>query len=226
MLELYSEFDQKLNDVFVEYNCDHLLLTKSYDEFYESLQFEPVDIACISSPSSKKVLLKKAVEICKESELPIIVISDDDIKLEELAVVSKSNFREHFKNLMDDLGYLGTMDSENIPSNSIEDNLITDSIFIKSNQQYIRILFKDILFVKSEHVYLEIYTLKDRYLARATFKEYEEKLPSDSFYRAHKSYVVNINHIDMINQAYVVINQTHIPISREFKSFITKSIKI
>lgn len=224
ILELYSQVNTDFERTISDLQCDHLLNTKSIDEFEESLQFEPVDLVLISSPASKKVLLDKAISISRDNQVPFAVISEEELALENISVIPKSDCRDDIVQLIENLGYkinnIDFVSEENTPK-----NLIDDSIFVKSNQQYKRILYKDILFIKSDHVYLEIHTLKNKYLVRASFKEYTEKLPSDQFYRVHKSYMININQISVINQADVVINQVHIPISREFKAFITKSIQ-
>ncbi len=224
ILELYSQVNTDFERTIADLQCDHLLNTKSIDEFEESLQFEPVNLVLISSPASKKVLLDKAISISRGNQIPFAVISEEELELDNISVFSKSDCGDDIVQLIESHGYkINSIDSvskENTPK-----NLIDDSIFVKSNQQYKRIPYKDILFIKSDHVYLEIHTIKNKYLVRASFKEYAEKLPSDQFYRAHKSYMVNINHISVINLTDLIINQVHIPISREFKAFITKSIQ-
>ncbi len=224
ILELYSQVNSDFERTVADLQCDHLLMTKSFDEFEESLQFEPVDLVLISAPSSKKVLLDKAIAISNENQIPYAVISEEELDLENNPVLFRSDCRDDIDQLIVNQGYK-IINTELKPKANTTKNLIDDSIFVKINQQYKRILYKDILFIKSDHVYLEIHTLKDKYLVRSSFKDYTEKLPEDQFYRAHKSYIVNIDHISVINQADVIINHVHIPISREFKAFITKSIK-
>lgn len=224
ILDLYSEFDENFESAVADLKYEHILLTKSIDEFQDSLLFEPVDLVLISAAASKQILLDKAIAISQENNLPIALISEDSIQIAELPLIKRSNSRDELPQLIENMGFKSNS-SSSIQDSTSDQKLIDDSIFVKSNQQYKRILYKDILFIKSDHVYLEIHTLKDKYLVRASFKEYAEKLPTHKFYRAHKSYMVNIDHISVINQSDVVINQVHIPISRDFKAFITKSIK-
>lgn len=99
-------------------------------------------------------------------------------------------------------------------------SILRNSIFVKKNQHYHRIAFDDIHFVKADNVYLEVYTKDKTYLVRSALKDYLEKLPSNQFYRAHKSYVVNLNHIEAINTKDIVINGKTIPISKDFREFI------
>ena len=71
---------------------------------------------------------------------------------------------------------------------------------------YYRIQFSDIQFIKADNVYLEVNTAEKKFLVRSPLKDYLEKLPKEKFYRAHKSYIVNVDHIDAINSKDIVIN--------------------
>ena len=103
--------------------------------------------------------------------------------------------------------------NEDVPmSNSI----LKDSIFVKKQHLYYRIQFGDIQFIKADNVYLEVNTVDKKFLVRSPLKDYLEKLPKNKFYRAHKSYIVNVDHIDAINSKDIMINNTLIPISKDF----------
>lgn len=109
---------------------------------------------------------------------------------------------------------------ESFTSNSV----LKDSIFVKKQHLYYRIQFGDIQFIKADNVYLEVNTVDKKFLVRSPLKDYLEKLPKDKFYRAHKSYIVNVDHIDAINSKDIMINNTLIPISKDFKEFIISSM--
>jgi len=50
-----------------------------------------------------------------------------------------------------------------------------------------------------------------------TLKGYETKLPSESFMRVHKSYIVNMAHIDHIERNRIVIGDQRIPIGATYQ---------
>jgi DNA-binding LytR/AlgR family response regulator len=110
--------------------------------------------------------------------------------------------------------------ADEITSNSI----LKDSIFVKKQHLYYRIQFSDIQFIKADNVYLEVNTADKKFLVRSPLKDYLEKLPKNKFYRAHKSYIVNVDHIDAINSKDIMINNNLIPISKDFKEFILSSM--
>ena len=103
-------------------------------------------------------------------------------------------------------------------------SVLKDSIFVKKQHLYYRIQFTDIQFIKADNVYLEVNTADKKFLVRSPLKDYLEKLPKNKFYRAHKSYIVNVDHIDAINSKDIVINNNLIPISKDFKEFIISSM--
>ena len=109
---------------------------------------------------------------------------------------------------------------DEITSNSV----LKDSIFVKKQHLYYRIQFTDIQFIKADNVYLEVNTMDKKFLVRSPLKDYLEKLPKNKFYRAHKSYIVNVDHIEAINSKDILINDTLIPISKDFKEFIISSM--
>jgi len=103
-------------------------------------------------------------------------------------------------------------------------SVLKDSIFVKKQHLYYRIQFEDIQFIKADNVYLEVNTADKKFLVRSPLKDYLEKLPKNKFYRAHKSYIVNVDHIDAINSKDIMINNTLIPISKDFKEFIISAM--
>ena len=111
-------------------------------------------------------------------------------------------------------------DDDRLMSNKV----LKDSIFVKKQHLYYRIQFGDIQFIKADNVYLEVNTVDKKFLVRSPLKDYLEKLPQQKFYRAHKSYIVNVDHIDAINSKDILINNTLIPISKEFKEFIISAM--
>lgn len=107
---------------------------------------------------------------------------------------------------------------------AMSNTVLKDSIFVKKQHLYYRIQFTDIRFIKADNVYLEVNTVDKKFLVRSPLKDYLEKLPKNKFYRAHKSYIVNVDHIDAINSRDIMIKDTLIPISKDFKEFIISAM--
>ena len=118
----------------------------------------------------------------------------------------------------------GNSNEESNDDVPMSNSILKDSIFVKKQHLYYRIQFGDIQFIKADNVYLEVNTVDKKFLVRSPLKDYLEKLPQNKFYRAHKSYIVNVDHIDAINSKDIMINNTLIPISKDFKEFIISAM--
>lgn len=115
-------------------------------------------------------------------------------------------------------------DADEDDGKPLSNSVLKDSIFVKKQHLYYRIQFSDIQFIKADNVYLEVNTVDKKFLVRSPLKDYLEKLPKNKFYRAHKSYIVNVDHIGAINSKDIMINNKLIPISKEFKEFIISAM--
>ncbi len=103
---------------------------------------------------------------------------------------------------------------------------IKDALFIKDKFKYTKLSLKDILWIKSDGNYLEIHTSNRVEVIRATMSGFIEKLNINTFFRTHKSYIVNLDYLTKFETPYVTIVDTKIPISRTFADDLLKRLKI
>jgi DNA-binding LytR/AlgR family response regulator len=101
-------------------------------------------------------------------------------------------------------------------------------IFIKADYKLMKINVDDILFVEGLKDYIKIYTRQKLYLTLMSMTAIEEKLPSDEFFRLHRSYIISLSKIDSISRHRVIIGEKFIPISlpyrEKFYLIIDKSV--
>lgn len=98
-----------------------------------------------------------------------------------------------------------------------------DGINVRHKGDLIKILFKDILYIKASSVYVDIHTTQGIIIHRDTFVELMKVL-SSNFIQVHRSYIVNINHIESFNSSQVTLTTAKIPIGRLFKSQFQQAI--
>jgi two-component system, LytTR family, response regulator LytT len=94
---------------------------------------------------------------------------------------------------------------------------LSDSLFIKQDQLFVKVKFEEISFVKSEGVYLEIYAAGKRMVIRETLKNLSDILPHEDFHQPHRSYIIRLSAIDAVNPEFVIIGNTSIPIARSHR---------
>jgi DNA-binding LytR/AlgR family response regulator len=92
-------------------------------------------------------------------------------------------------------------------------------LFLKSEYKIRRINFDDILYVEGLKDYIKVFTAGDDkpVLSLNSMKSLEEKLPEDQFMRVHRSFIVNLNKISIIERSRIIFGKTYIPVSDQYK---------
>jgi DNA-binding LytR/AlgR family response regulator len=94
----------------------------------------------------------------------------------------------------------------------------SDSIFVRKNERMIKIMIDEILYFEADRNYCKIHAKNKECLLVMTLKEINEKLPSDRFLRIHRSYIINLSHVDEVAGSHVVIGKKAIPMSKNLRS--------
>ena len=90
-------------------------------------------------------------------------------------------------------------------------------IFIKERDVFVKIELNDILFVESDNVYLNINTPAKVYVVRNKLENFLNCYAHHNFMRVHRSYVINVNHLQSLNNISVVVGGHEIPINKTYK---------
>jgi two-component system LytT family response regulator len=91
------------------------------------------------------------------------------------------------------------------------------TIFIKSGPQTYQVKVNDILYLEKDGNYITVH-LKDRnILIRENMGDIFDLVPASDFVRIHKSYVVAVKHISMIEVHQLIINGEKIPIGSTYR---------
>ena len=109
---------------------------------------------------------------------------------------------------------------------SPENAVIKDAMFVKDKHLFHKVKFADILYAKSEHVYVELHTAQGKnHLVRTTMNAFCERLPK-SFFRVQRSYTINLDHLETINSINVIIGGEQIPIGKAYRDQLMQVIRI
>ncbi len=119
---------------------------------------------------------------------------------------------------------LSTNEESKVDQNSAYNS--SDKIFIKSNGKHVQINCSNILFVETMDDYLTIYLENgQKHIIHSTLKKLESKLEADYFFRVHRSYLINLNKLDSIEDTHLEVNNKVIPISRTKRPLLMERIK-
>jgi DNA-binding LytR/AlgR family response regulator len=99
-----------------------------------------------------------------------------------------------------------------------EDHVISrDFLMVKVEYCTIPVNLNDILYIEGLKDYVKIYTGGKTIITKTTLKNFAEKLPDNRFLRVHKSFIVSLNKINMIENNRIVINGQRIPVGESFR---------
>lgn len=92
-------------------------------------------------------------------------------------------------------------------------------MFVKSDYKLVQIHFDDILYIEGLKDYVKIYLDNGRppIMSLMNMKRIEEGLPSPEFMRTHRSYIVHMSKIRLIDRFRIVFGDQYLPISDSYK---------
>lgn len=175
--------------------------------------------------------------ISKQQAIPIIYLTSntDERTFNRAKLTQPHGFLSKPFRLTDikhsiDLAFL----DENPSPEAIEKNeketrtvKIKESVFVKSRDHLVKIKLAEIMYIEADSCYCTIKTIDESHLIVSTLKKFSSSIENDSLIRIHRSYIVHLQHIDKIGDAYVMIDNKMIPIGRSFReAFFSKIQKL
>jgi len=94
-----------------------------------------------------------------------------------------------------------------------------EHLFIKSEYKIIRINLTDIKYIEGMREYVRIHLLNAKpVMSLLSMKSIEQKLPQTRFMRVHRSYIVNLKQVSIVERNRIVFDQdVYIPVSEQYK---------
>jgi DNA-binding LytR/AlgR family response regulator len=102
-----------------------------------------------------------------------------------------------------------------------------EPIWVKSESKYVQIEVSNISYVEGvkDYVNLHFANKAKPVLSLMRMKKVEKILPEE-FVRIHKSYIVNMNHVNLIERGYVICNGERLPIGNNYKESLMKHVHV
>ncbi len=101
-----------------------------------------------------------------------------------------------------------------------------DYLFLKDGHEQFKILFNDILYAEAEDNYVFLYLNNNRKLLSMSLKMLEQQLYESRFLRIHRSYLINMDHVERIGANYVIVGQKQIPMNDSAKAILRKHLNL
>ncbi|MDH6251691.1 DNA-binding LytR/AlgR family response regulator [Chryseobacterium sp. H1D6B] len=97
-------------------------------------------------------------------------------------------------------------------------------LYVRQSDSFIKVSWVDILYIESMQNYTKLHFKDKSLVIHQTMKAVEESLSAEHFFRIHKSFLINITHIEMISGGRLYINKTELPISRTRKEELLNQV--
>ena len=96
-----------------------------------------------------------------------------------------------------------------------------NKIQLKSGSETFHVNIDDIKYIEGLGNYVNVYLTDKKIVTYISLKDFLEKLPTESFTRIHKSYIVSINHIKSFESHQLKFENKTVPIGKKYrKEFI------
>lgn len=212
-------------DAITDFGYEALEPAITFSEAIETIEKDMPDIGIFDIQlSGKKTGIDLANVVQDKYKFPFIFLTSnsdkltlDGAKLVEPAAFLVKPFNNEELYAAIELALYNYSQQKIKQVNSLN-KLINNALFIKEKEHFKRLNFSEIAYLKSDNVYIDIYTVKGNvYTVRAKLGEYINKL-SDSFLRVHRGYIINLDFLETVGPTSVNILGEEIPVGNTFKN--------
>lgn len=114
-------------------------------------------------------------------------------------------------------------EADSIVNLSLENEIIQNSFFVKRGSMLVKVYLDNVQWIQAMDNYVIIQTNTDQFVIHSTMKDIESKLPTDQFIRVHRSYIVSLDKVGVLDENAVMIGDKTIPIGKSYKdAFMNK----
>lgn len=106
-----------------------------------------------------------------------------------------------------------------VPENNSHD------LFVKVNNRLVRLDFKEVLYIEAMSTYSVLVTARQKFIVHYTLKSIAERLPFAYFRRVHRSYIVNTQLIDSIEDNVLTLAGHEVPLAKSYQDKLLQSLR-
>ena len=98
-------------------------------------------------------------------------------------------------------------------------------VFVRSGTEIARVDLREVRFMKSESNYVR-FTFADKEITTLmNMRDLERKLPS-SFVRVHRSFIVNLDHVDRLDSNDIKVGRALVPVSDSYREELLSRLRL
>ena len=222
---------------------DESIAIKGISNHIKKLDFLQVIASCSSAPEASEILKKEEIDLMfldinmphltgiefleSFDKAPLTILTTayseyalDGYRLNVVDYLLKPISFQRFFQAVQKAREI--FNSQILLSQNVEN--IQSDMFIRQGESFKRVICKDILFVEGMQNYLKLHFKDKTLIIHQTMTSLEEILPKDSFLRIHRSFLVNIAHIDTISCGRLYVDGKELPISKSRKEELMNTV--
>lgn len=101
-----------------------------------------------------------------------------------------------------------------------------NELYVNINRRLIKIDLSSIYLIEAKGDYIQIKTDDQNFMVHSTLKKIEDKLPTSTFLKVHRSFIINANKIIDIQDNSVLIKKDVVPVSRSKRSELMQRLNL
>lgn len=101
-----------------------------------------------------------------------------------------------------------------------------DYLFVKTNHGLQRINQRDIRYLQAMGDYVNLVTADRRFPILGRLKDLLQRMPEGRFVRSHRSYAINLDHLERIEDGAAIIGKDSVPISDSYRAEVYARLKM
>lgn len=97
-------------------------------------------------------------------------------------------------------------------------------LFVKVNNKLVRLDFDEVLYIEALSTYSVLVTATQKHIVYATLKALAERLPFAHFRRVHRSYIVNTQRIEAVEDHQLRLGPYEVPVGKSYQEEFYRSL--
>ncbi len=98
-------------------------------------------------------------------------------------------------------------------------------LFVKVGTRTIKVDFDDVLYIEALSTYSVLVTPTHKHIVYLTLKNLAERLPFDHFLRVHRSYIVNMQRIEAVEDYMLKLGPYEVPVGKSYQEEFSRNLR-
>ena len=107
-------------------------------------------------------------------------------------------------------------------ANPLGTDPISQTLFIKDYKKHYQVKLGDILFAEANGNYVKVHTENQTIIIHQTLTSFADLLPAKQFIKVHKSFIVALDKIELVEGNQLFIQKHKVPIGKLYRSSINE----